>query len=194
MTFGYPVFLNLTDIAVLVVGGGEIAFRKATGLANAGANVTVISPEVRPNLVELAHTVLLRPYQSGDAAKYQLVITATNDPAVNAQVYAEATAAGVWANSADDPTNCSFILPAVTRQGDVTVAVSTGGASPALASHLRTVIGEQILTPQVALAAVELARQRAEVHAEGASTEDIDWRDRVRAALTIDPELSPTAR
>jgi precorrin-2 dehydrogenase / sirohydrochlorin ferrochelatase len=194
MSFGYPVFLNLDDVSVLVVGGGEIAFRKASGLASAGALVTVVAPEVKPHLIELAHAVHIRPYQTGESANYRLVITATNDPAVNAQVCAEATQAGVWANSADDPNNCSFILPAVTRQGDVTVAVSTGGASPALASHLRTRIGQEILTPQVAAAAIELARQRAEVHAEGASTEDIDWSDRVRAALTNDPEVSPGAR
>ena len=194
MTFGYPVFLQLTDISVLVVGGGEIAFRKASGLVAAGAHVTVIAPEITPLLVELAHTVLPRPYALGEAANYRLVITATSDPAVNAQVSIDAIAAGVWVNSADDPANCTFILPAVARQGDVTVAVSSGGASPALASHLRSQIAAKILTPNVAVAAVELARQRAVVRSEGKSTEDIDWTDRVQVALGNQPELPPAAR
>lgn len=194
MTFGYPVFLKLDDVSVLVVGGGEIALRKASGLVAAGADVTVIAPDITSQLAELAHTVLVRPYAPGEAANYRLVITATSDPVVNAQVSADATAAGVWVNSADDPDNCTFILPAVTRQGDITVAVSTGGASPALASYLRSQIASQILTPNVASAAVELARQRKIVRSAGMSTEDIDWTDRVQVALGNQPELPPAAR
>ncbi|MEI7546731.1 MAG: bifunctional precorrin-2 dehydrogenase/sirohydrochlorin ferrochelatase, partial [Actinomycetota bacterium] len=94
-----------------------------------------------------------------------------------------ATAAGVWVNSADDPENCSFILPAVARRGPVVVAVSTGGASPALASHLRGVIAADILTEHVERAANELATQRAEIRSAGGSTEDVAWDARVRAAL-----------
>ena len=194
MTFGYPVFLQLNDVSVLVVGGGAIALRKASGLVAAGAHVTVIAPDITPPLVELAHTALARPYVPDEAANYRLVITATSDPIVNAQVSADATAAGVWVNSADDPDNCTFILPAVARQGDITVAVSSGGASPALASHLRSRIASQILTPNVASAAVELARQRTIVRAGGMSTEDIDWTDRVQVALGNQPEVPPAAR
>ncbi len=183
MTFPYPVFLDLQGVPVLVVGGGVIAFRKATGLADAGAVITVVAPEIVPELVQLVADVQRRPYESGEAAHYQLVITATNDAAVNAQVAADARAARVWANSADDPQNCSFILPAVARRGLVTVAVSTGGASPALAGTVRSRIAEQILTAQVEAAAVELARQRAEIHAAGGSTELVEWADRVREAL-----------
>lgn len=183
MAFSYPVFLDLQGVEVLVVGGGIIAFRKATGLVEAGAIVTVVAPEIVPELVELAGHVHRRGYVAGEAADYQLVITATNDGAVNAQVANDARSANVWANSADDPQNCSFILPAVARRGLVTVAVSTGGASPALAGTVRTRIAEQILTPQVEAAAVELARQRAEIHAAGGSTELLEWADRVRKAL-----------
>ena len=183
MTFPYPVFLDLQGVPVLVVGGGVIAFRKAGGLAEAGAVVTVVAPEVIPQLQALAAHIELRRYQVGEAASYQLVMTATNDPTVNAQVAADARAAQVWTNSADDPQNCSFILPAVTRRGLVTVAVSTGGASPALAGTVRSRIADQILTAQVEAAAVELARQRAEIHAAGGSTELVEWGDRVREAL-----------
>lgn len=183
MAFPYPIFLDLQGVEVLVVGGGVIAFRKATGLVEAGAVVTVVAPEIVPELVELVTRVERRRYAVGEAAGYQLVITATDDAAVNAEVAADARSTRVWVNSADDPQNCSFILPAVARRGLVTVAVSTGGASPALAGTVRSRIAERILTSQVEVAAVELARQRAEIHAAGGSTELVEWGDRVREAL-----------
>lgn len=183
MTFAYPVFLDVGGVAVLVVGGGPIALRKATGLAEAGAIVTVIAPDLVDGFVSVAQRIEQRQYRSGDVADYQLVITATNDPAVNAQVATDAKANRVWVNSADDPDNCSFILPAIARRGLVTVAVSTGGASPALARRLRTDIATDHLTAAVEAAAIELARQRAEIHTTGAKTEDIDWGGRVDAAL-----------
>ncbi len=192
MPFNYPVFLDLTDISVLVVGGGLIAFRKATGLVAAGARITVVAPEIRTDLSAIAAHTELRPYRAGDAANYRLVLTATSDAALNALVANDARAAGVWVNSADDPQNCSFILPAVARQGLVTMAISTGGASPALASRLRTDIAARELTPNVQEAAVVLARQREEIKRAGGSTEDIDWTDRVTQALRPrrDEELS----
>ena len=187
MAFRYPVFLDLQGVEALVVGGGIIAFRKATGLVEAGAVVTVVAPKIVPELVELVANVHHRGYATGEAAGYQLVITATDDAAVNAQVANDARSAKVWANSADDPQNCSFILPAVARRGLVTVAVSTGGASPALAGTVRSRIAEQVLTPQVEAAAVELARQRSEIHAAGGSTELVEWGERVREALGDEP-------
>jgi len=183
VAFPYPVFLDLAGVPVLLVGGGNIAQRKAVGLLDAGAVLTVVAPHVLPDLAAAVSAVHERPYAVGEAARYQLVITATDDPAVNAQVAADARAAQVWVNSADDPVNCSFILPAIARRGLITAAVSTGGASPALAGELRRRIAQQVLTPQAEAAAVELARQRAEIHAAGGSTELVDWTDRVRAAL-----------
>lgn len=183
MAFQYPVFLDLSGVPVLVVGGGVIAFRKAGGLVDAGAVVTVVAPSVVPELEAIAARVHRRQYAADDLHGQRLVITATDDPAVNARVSGDARSAGIWANSADDPQNCSFILPAIARRGLITVAVSTGGASPALASHLRTVLARDVLTERVEAAAVELARQRAEIHAAGGSTELVEWGDRVRAAL-----------
>ncbi|MEQ1701038.1 MAG: NAD(P)-dependent oxidoreductase, partial [Ilumatobacteraceae bacterium] len=124
-----------------------------------------------------------RGYVADDLAGHQLVITATDVPAVNAQVAADARAAGIWVNSADDPENCSFILPAIARRGPLIAALSTGGASPALAGRLRDQIAGAVLTPQAEAAAIELARQRAEIHAAGGSTELVDWTDRVTEAL-----------
>lgn len=183
MAFGYPVMLDLTGVPVLLVGGGTIAARKAEGLLAAGARVTVVAPVVLPALASAAAEVRQRPYTDDDLDGHRLVMTATDDPAVNARVAADARRVGLWVNSADDPANCTFILPAVARQGSVVVAVGTDGSSPALARHLRDRIGEEILTPQVAAAAADLARQRADVHATGASTESIDWTERVREAL-----------
>jgi precorrin-2 dehydrogenase / sirohydrochlorin ferrochelatase len=185
MAFGYPVVLDLTEVHVLMVGGGQIASRKVAGLLAAGARVTVVAPSVSAELVASVHEVRDRPYRSDDIAGHRLVMTATDDPAVNAQVASDARRAGVWVNSADDPDNCSFILPAVTRRGPVVVAVGTDGASPALARHLRDRIAREVLTPEVEAAALELARQRAELHAAGVSTESIDWTDRVRTALRL---------
>ena len=187
MAFDYPVFLDLQGVPVLVVGGGAIAERKASGLIAAGALVTVVAPTVRDELARAAHRVHQRGFVPGDCDGYRLVFTATDDPAVNAAVSAAATAAGVWANSADDPANCSFSLPAVARSGPVAVAVGTGGASPALASHLRDRIAADLLGPHVERAAADLAHQREEIRAAGGSTEDIDWTDRVRRALEITP-------
>lgn len=183
MAFGYPVVLDLTDVPVLMVGGGQIASRKVAGLLAAGARVTVVAPMVLPDLAAQVHEVRERPYDPSDLTGHRLVMTATDDPAVNAAVGRDATAVGMWVNSADDPENCSFILPAVTRRGSVVVAVGTDGSSPALARHLRDRIAAEILTPAVEAAAVELARQRAEFHAQGISTETIDWTDRLRDAL-----------
>jgi len=189
VAFDYPVFLDLAGVPVLVVGGGQVALRKVGGLVGAGATVTVVAPQVVDGIAEVA-TVELRPYVSGDLAGVRLVVTATDDPEVNAQVAADARAAGVFVNSADDPENCTFILPAIARRGPITVAVSTGGISPALASRLRDEIASTHLTPELEAAAIDLGRQRAEIHARGASTEDVDWTERIDAALdrgAVDP-------
>lgn len=187
MSFEYPVFLDLTGVEVLVVGGGPVGLRKATGLAEAGARVTVVSPDLVDGFAGVVDRIERRPYRSGEAAQYQLVMTATSDPVVNAEAAADAKAAKVWINSADDPGNCTFILPAVARRGLISVAVSTRGASPSLAGRLRDIIAEHVLTDRAEQAAEELARQRAAIHGSGASTETIDWTDRVDEALDAEP-------
>jgi len=182
VAFDYPVLLDLAGVPVLVVGGGPVALRKLTGLVNAGAVVTVIAPNIADGIADLA-TVHRRPYATGDLTGYRLVITATDDPQVNAHVSADAKAAGVFVNSADDPQNCTFILPAIARRGPITVAVSTGGASPALASRLRDEIAATHLTPELEAAAADLRAQRVAVRAAGVSTEDIDWTACIDTAL-----------
>lgn len=183
MAFDYPIMLDLTGVPVLVVGGGRIALRKIEGLLAAGADVTAVAPLVVAAIHALPLHVVVRDYEPGDLDGMRLVITATDDPAVNASLAAEATRRGIWVNSADDPANCTFILPAVARDGSVTVAVSTGGASPALASHLRGEFQRRLGEIGAAEAAVILAAQRAALRESGISTESIDWTERVRAAL-----------
>ncbi|HEV8304556.1 MAG TPA: siroheme synthase CysG [Gemmatimonadales bacterium] len=137
----YPAFLVLRERRCVVVGGGAVAEQKVTGLLEAGARVTVVSPAVSPRLDELAAAgaiaIRRRPYRRGDLAGAFLAIAATDDRAVNRHVWTEAEAAGVLLNAVDDAPHCSFVAPAVHRQGDLAVAVSTAGKSPALAVRLR---------------------------------------------------------
>ena len=133
----YPIQLLIKGRRALVVGAGNVALRKIQGLLRAGAEVTAIAPWVHPEVAALPIDIVERPYVEGEAGDYQLVITCTDDQLVNRQVFLDAEAAGVWVNSADDPINCSFILPAVARQGDLTVTISTNGRSPAMAMWMR---------------------------------------------------------
>ena len=145
----YPVGPVVKGRRCLVVGGGHVAARKIGGLLACGAAVTVVAPEVHVAIGALTDSgaiaaidespldVHIRPYRSPEAADYGLVIAATGDETVNDAVHRDAVAAGVWVNVADDPARCSFVLPAVARDGPVSIAVSTAGASPALAGWLR---------------------------------------------------------
>jgi precorrin-2 dehydrogenase / sirohydrochlorin ferrochelatase len=184
VAFDYPIMLDLSGVPVLVVGGGRVALRKVEGLVNAGAVVTVVAPNVVDAIQQLPGCkTIVRAYEPGDLDRARLVIVATDDPVINAAVSADATVMGIWVNAADDPANCTFTLPAVARDGEVTVAVGTGGASPALASHLRSEIEAWLTEIGAAGAAATLSAQRRDLQAEGVSTESIDWSDRVRAAL-----------
>jgi siroheme synthase-like protein len=137
----YPIYLEMTGRCCAVIGGGAVAERKVEALLAAGAAVTIISPIVTDLLgrwVEegrVSHTA--RRYAPGDIAGYELAFIATDDSAVNAAVYEEGRNRGVWVNAADDPAHCDFILPSVLRRGELTIAVSTGGKSPALSRSIR---------------------------------------------------------
>ena len=171
----YPVNLVLAGRPCLVVGGGTVAARKVAGLLAAGAVVTVVAPEVTDEVRAAGVTVVERSYRPADVAGMWLVITATDDPTVNQAVQADGDAGGVWVNAADDPASCSFILPAVVRQGPVMVTVSTSGYSPALATWLKGHVSAE-LGPEVAVLAGMLGDAREALHAAGRSTEGIDWR------------------
>ncbi len=153
-----------------------MAARKAMALSGCGASVHVVAPTIGGELRALDGIAWdERPYRPGEAAGYRLVVAATDDAAVNRQVFEDGEAAGVWVNSADDPGSCSFTLPSVARRGPITVAVSTGGSSPALASWLRDRLSEQ-LGPEYEQLALMLSEERESIKASGRSTEDLDWR------------------
>ena len=173
----YPVSLDLSARPCLVVGGGNVAARKARTLLDCGGVVTVIAPtlsEDMETLVPLLHALERRPYGKGEAAAFRLVVTATGIPEVDGAVYSDAEAAGVWTNSADDVAHSSFILPAVHRDGAVTVSVSTGGLSPALASWLRTRMATDC-GDGIGLLAQLLGEARTRVKESGRSSESVDW-------------------
>lgn len=133
----YMACLDLAGRSVLVVGGGPVAFEKVRGLLDCGARVAVVAPEVVPGLLCLPVEWLERGYHSSDLRGRFLVVAATSSTALNRRVFADAEARNVFCNVVDVPELCSFILPAVHRQGSIAVAVSTGGASPALAQRIR---------------------------------------------------------
>ncbi len=186
--FRYPVVLDLADVDVLVVGAGPIGARKAEGLAAAGARVRVVATQVSDALDRsIVHEVRERPYRAADLDGVRLVISATGVAEVDALVAADASARGIWVNAADQPDDCEFILPAIARSGRLSVAVSTDGASPALAGYLRDRCAE-LLTERAVDLAEELAAERAAIRAEGGTTEVLDWRARIDAVLG-DPAL-----
>ena len=173
----YPVSLDVSGHACLVVGGGNVAAHKARTLLDCRAAVTVIAPslsDAMEALVPSLHTLERRPYGQGDASAFRLVFTATGIPEVDGVVYADAEAAGVWANSADDVAHCSFILPAVHRDGPVTVSVSTGGLSPALASWLRTRLAAECGDGLGVLAQL-LDEARTNLKRAGLRSDAVDW-------------------
>jgi precorrin-2 dehydrogenase/sirohydrochlorin ferrochelatase len=184
MAFGYPVYLDVHDVVVLVVGAGRVGARKAAALADAGAVVRVVAPDVDPELGAAAvGSIARRAYEPSDLEGVRLVITATGIADVDSTVAADATARGIWVNAADRPVDCTFILPAVARRGDISVAVSTDGTSPAIASWLRDRIGDEILTDDVLAVAEKIATRRREVQTAGGSTEDVDWRAEIDRLL-----------
>ncbi len=179
----YPVGLVLRGRPVLVVGGGRVAVAKVAELVRAGADVTVVAPEIDPEL--LADDRLrceVRPYRAGEAAGYRFVVTATDQRTVNQAVYDDGEAAGVWVNAADDPARCSAVLPSRVRRGSLLVTVSTEGRSPALASWLREQLGNQ-LGPEYEVLLDLLAEERDRIRAEGRSTEGLDWRGALESGM-----------
>jgi siroheme synthase-like protein len=186
----YPVFLEMKDRPCVVVGGGGVAERKVEGLLAAGARVTVVSPELTAALAALKEEGRLqhvaRPYREGDLEGCEVAVVATDDGSVNADVAREGRERGVWVNAVDDPPNCDFILPSVIRRGDIVIAVSTGGASPALARRLREEL-EAFLSEDYGPLAELLQEVRQELHSRGIVVDPEAWQraidGRLRALL-----------
>jgi precorrin-2 dehydrogenase/sirohydrochlorin ferrochelatase len=135
-----PIFLDVTGRRCLVIGGGEVASRKVTTLLDAGAKVTVVSPAMTDALAQLVREGRIdyigREYAPGDMTGATLVYAATDNAEMHRRLQAEASARGIPLNVADDPALCSFLAPAVLTRGPLQIAVSTGGASPAMAKRI----------------------------------------------------------
>ncbi|MEJ8545519.1 precorrin-2 dehydrogenase/sirohydrochlorin ferrochelatase family protein [Brevibacillus borstelensis] len=136
----YPMMANLQGKRCLVVGGGRVAERKIAGLLDAGADVVVVSPACSHAIEEWAKAggiaLFRRPFSPEDVRDALIVVAATNDPAVNLDVY-QACGPHQWVNVIDRPDLCSFTVPSVVERGDLQIAISTGGHNPGLAKKLR---------------------------------------------------------
>ncbi|HWJ41679.1 MAG TPA: bifunctional precorrin-2 dehydrogenase/sirohydrochlorin ferrochelatase [Candidatus Limnocylindrales bacterium] len=167
---GYiPIFLDVTGRECVVVGGGEIAARKVESILEAGAHVTVVSPRLSPPMDAIVAsglaTHIARDYQPGDIRGCVLVYAATDDPKLHRELAAEARALGIPINVVDVPELCTFIAPAVVKRGELQIAISTGGASPAFAARLRRALEDQFGTEYArTLEVLRAARRR--LHAQ----------------------------
>ncbi len=182
----YPVFVNIHDRKCLVVGGGNVALRKVQSLLEHGANVEVVSPTLCPELSQMAGEgtiqALQRGYRAEDLEHALLAIAATDDAKTNESVAAEARQRGALVNVVDDPQHSDFIVPSYFSRGDVIVAVSTSGTSPALARKIRTRLEKDFGTEyaQLALLAKEV---RSEMRRQGVSINSDAWQE----VLDLDP-------
>jgi len=185
----YPIFVEAAGRRVLVIGGGRVGAEKVRGLLNAEAEVTVVSPELVPELQALcdagriAHVA--RGYTEADLdGDWGWVMVATNDGAINAAVRAAAKKRRLWVNAADDPPNCDFILPAVVRKGKITLAASTSGSSPALARRLREEL-EAYLTDDMPALAELLAEVRQEVRRRNIRIDAETWQQAIDGQVRV---------
>ncbi len=182
----YPIFLELNERRCVVIGGGAVAERKIAALVQTGARVTVIAPELTANLADWSQResihVITRAYRPGDLAGCEIAFVATDDPQVNAAAYKEGKSRGVWVNTADDPTHCDFILPSMLRRGTLTVAISTGAASPALARTVREEL-ENYFSDDYEIVARLAAEVRRELRARGIVPGYEDWRKALTGEL-----------
>ncbi|MFN3533090.1 MAG: bifunctional precorrin-2 dehydrogenase/sirohydrochlorin ferrochelatase [Candidatus Brocadia sp.] len=140
----YPIFLNIQDKKCVVVGGGNVAWRKVCSLKDAGAKVTVVSPEFCPELEKEAGIERIKQkYDAKFLKEAVLVVASTDDGEVNKKIYYDAVERGILVNVVDRPEFCSFIVPSSIMRGDLCISISTGGASPALARNIREFLEKQ---------------------------------------------------
>jgi siroheme synthase-like protein len=183
-----PLVVDVEGLACLVVGAGPVGARRIRSLLAAGATVTVVAPHIGDEVRRLVDgpgqstgpvAVLSRPYRSPEASGYRLVVSATGDPAVDEQVVADAVAGGALVNRADtaaagDSVPGAVSFPAVHRDGPVTVAVSTGGSGPGLASWLRD-RAAAALGPDLDALAAMVDDARTELSSRGRPGGSVDW-------------------
>jgi precorrin-2 dehydrogenase/sirohydrochlorin ferrochelatase len=164
----FPIFLKLESRTCLVVGGGRVAEGKIPGLLAERASVKVVAPQATAQICQWAAAGAIewvqRAFQPHDLEGIFLAIVATSSHDVNTRVFTEARAKGILCNAVDDPPNCDFYYPAVVRRGDLQIAISTGGQSPALAQRIRQELEKQF-GPEYESWVAGLGKQREELAA-----------------------------
>ena len=185
----YPIFLNICGRRCVVVGGGQVALRKVRMLLEHGAKVLIISPQVCSELNRLGDNreiaVLRRYYQAGDLQGAFIAIAATDDSSINQEVVEEARRGAVLVNVADDAESSDFIVPSYLRRGDLTIAVSTAGRSPALARKIRTIL-EKEFGHEYASLVLLLDEVRAEAKRLGIKADGDAWQEALDLDSVID--------
>ena len=178
----YPVMINLKGSLAVMIGGGEVAYRKTADLLESGARVKVVSPEFHEKyaLLETENRenleLIKRKYRPGDLQGAMLVFSATNDPGVNREVFEEADEQNILINAVDDPPNCSFYIPSMYRKGDLIMTLSTSGASPSMAARLRRNLQEHI--PEDIDVILTALREAREMLKESPSFGDLSFHER----------------
>ncbi len=185
----YPVFLNISGRRCVVVGGGQVALRKVRVLLEHGADVEVISPNLCPELARFAESgetrVLNREYQTGDLRGAFVAIAATDNDEVNQRIANEARKRAALVNVVDDAENSDFIVPSYLRRGEVTIAISTAGKSPALARKIRTKLEKELGDEYAALARL-VSEVRAEAKQQKIEVDGSGWQEALNLELLIE--------
>ena len=162
----FPMFVKLEGRRCLVIGAGSVGEAKIEGLLATAASVHVVAPKATSKVREWAREGRVewhaREYVPADLAGVFLVIAATSSRALHVEIYAEAKSRGVLCNTVDEPERCDFYFPAVVRRGELQIAISTGGLSPALAQRLRKELEEQF-GPEWEAWVAQLGRTREEL-------------------------------
>jgi len=197
----YPVFFDLEGRTVTVVGGGEVALRKIRDLLEAGASVRIISPVVHEQILSFGSLfpgkleIIQKDYSKGDLAGSFLVYTTSDNTGVNHAASIEAGLLGIPVNMTDDPERSTFFIPSFIRKGDFMLAVSTGGASPAMAARLRRSLSEHV-PPHIdkILDALSHARDVLKTSPEFSSLVSVQRGDLLRSLVNDDSLLVELAK
>ncbi len=188
-TVYYPVSLNIKGRKCAVIGGGQIALRKVRALLEHGADVEIISPDLCPELVSFAERneirALIKEYRVGDLKDAFIAIAATDNSETNQQVAEEALRESVLVNVVDDAENSDFIAPSYLRRGEVTIAVSTSGKSPALARKIRTRL-EKEFSDEYAQLACLIGKVRAEARERKIKVNGDGWQEAIDLDLLLE--------
>jgi precorrin-2 dehydrogenase/sirohydrochlorin ferrochelatase len=180
----YPINLRIAGHRCLVVGAGSVAAQKIAGLLDCNAEIVVVAPEVLEPVEALADRIeiIRRRYRPEDLTGMRLVVAATGDGPLQAQILADGRAAGVLVNSADDPANCDFTLPSRVRRGPVLLTASTQGRSPALSTWLRRRLSQDY-GPEIEVLCDLLAEAREEIRDQGLSSEGLAWQEALDSGM-----------